>query len=449
MNELQRKDLEHIWHPCSQMKDYEDLAPIVIKKGYGVFLEDINGSTYLDGISSWWVNLFGHSNKRINKALYNQSENLEHVIFANFSSEPAIKLAEKIANITPSGLNKVFFSDNGSSANEIALKISYQYHKQSKKTKKKKYVSLKGAYHGGTIGALSVGGFDLYKDTFKPILLDSFNVDGPDCYRCKYDKSRDTCNAECFESMEKTVSKNHEEITAIILEPMLQGAAGMRIYSPNYLKKVRNLCDKYDINLIADEVAVGFGRTGKMFACEHANISPDIMTLGKGITAGYLPIALTVVTDKIYSAFYDDYTKLKGFLHSHSYSGNPLGCRVALESLNIFKDEDIINKINNKAKLLRKKVLNSLSDIPNVGEYRQIGMIGAIELVEDKENKKGFDWKKRVGYEIYKIALKKGVLLRPLGNVIYFMPPYIINEKEMDFMVTKAKESIKEYFNNN
>ncbi|RCX18380.1 adenosylmethionine-8-amino-7-oxononanoate aminotransferase [Anaerobacterium chartisolvens] len=445
--DLPQKDLKYIWHPCSQMKDYETFPPIIIKKGEGVFIEDINGNRYLDAISSWWVNLFGHSNKRINEALYKQVNRLEHVIFANFSHEPAIELAERIINAAPAGLGKVFFGDNGSSAVEIALKLSFQYHRQTGKPKKQKFVALTNAYHGETIGALSVGGVDLYNNVYKPILLEVIRAEGPNCYRCKYNLKRETCNAECFEILENSMKEKHQEVTGIIIEPVVQCAAGMKIYSPVYLKKLRQLCTLYDINLIADEIAVGFGRTGKMFGCNHADITPDLMCVSKGLTAGYMPLSLTLVPDKIYSAFYDDYTSLKSFLHSHSYSGNPLGCAVAVETLKIFEEEKILEKNIYKSNYLRKSVEKMLLDIPHVGEYRQIGMIGAIELVKDKKTKEGFNWKKRVGYEIYKKALNKGVLLRPLGNIIYFMPPYIINESETDYMVSAARDAILEHLN--
>lgn len=446
MRKLQEKDLKHIWHPCSQMKDYENFPPIVIKKGNGAYLEDINGKKYLDAVSSWWVNLFGHSHKRINDALYRQANKLEHVIFANFSHEPAIELSERIVSLLPENLNKVFFGDNGSSAVEIALKLSFQYHQQTGKTKKTRFVALTDAYHGETIGALSVGGVDLYNKIYKPLLLDVIRSTGPDCYRCKFNKRRDSCNAECFSFIEEDVSKNHEEISAIIVEPLVQCAAGMKIYPPIYLKKLRKLCDKYNINFIADEIAVGFGRTGKMFACEHAGIAPDIICLSKGLTAGYMPLSLVVMTDEIYNAFYDDYSKMKAFLHSHSYSGNPLGCAVAIESLNIFEDEKILDKNTKKQTYLKELAEKELLDIPQVGEYRQIGMIGAIELVKDKKTKEPFDSLKRVGYNIYKKALEKGVLLRPLGNIIYFMPPYIIENEDIDFMVKVCKDSINQYF---
>ncbi|WP_040327760.1 adenosylmethionine--8-amino-7-oxononanoate transaminase [Clostridium ihumii] len=449
MNELQKKDLEYIWHPCSQMKDYEKLPPIVIKNGKGVYLEDVDGNKYIDAVSSWWVNLFGHSNDRINKALYNQASTLEHVIFAGFSHEKAIELCERIIKVAPKGMKKVLFGDNGSSAVEIALKLSFQYHMQVGKKKKTKFIAISDAYHGETMGALSVGGVDLFSSMYKPLLIETIKVNGPDCYRCPYNKNRETCNAECFESMEKAIKENHEEITAVIIEPMIQGAAGMKMYSPNYLKKLKKLCDEYDINLIADEIAVGFGRTGKMFACEHAGISPDIMTVSKGLTAGYMPMSLVLTADKIYDAFYDDYETMKAFLHSHSYSGNPLGCAVAVETLKIFEEENILDTIDKKSKYLKEKIESTLLDIEYVGDYRQLGMIGAIELVKNKETKEAFPWQDRIGYKIYQLALKKGVLLRPLGNVIYFMPPYIITKEEIDIVVDTARECIEEYFSNN
>jgi len=446
MDRLQRKDLQFIWHPCSQMKDYEDFPPIIIDRGEGPYLYDINGKAYLDAISSWWVNLFGHSNKRINRAIKKQLEKLEHVIFANFSHKPAIELAERIAGITPAGLNKVFFADNGSSAVEVALKLSFQYHQQTGHPEKRKFVSISSAYHGETLGALSVGDIDLYNKIYKPLLMKTYKVKGPDCYRCDYDKHREDCNTECFEHMEKLVSEKHGEICGVIIEPLIQGAAGMKIYPSLYLKKLRKLCTHYNIHFIADEIAVGFGRTGKMFACEHADITPDIMCLSKGITSGYLPLSLTIVTDEIYNAFYHDYTELKAFMHSHSYTGNPLACAVACETLNIFEEEHVLEKNKEKSRLIGEMALKHAKTHPYVGEFRQLGMVGALELVEDKKTKKPFDWKKRVGYNIYKIALEKGVILRPLGDVIYFMPPYVVEEQDIELMVEVAFKSINEYF---
>ncbi|SDY29467.1 adenosylmethionine--8-amino-7-oxononanoate transaminase [Tindallia californiensis] len=443
---LQEKDLRHIWHPCSQMKDYESFPPIIVKKGEGVFLEDLKGNRYLDAVSSWWVNLFGHSNKRINEALKDQLDKLEHVIFANFSHEPAIELAERLAKKAPGKLNKMFFSENGSSAVEVALKISFQYHQQKGQTKKKKFIALENAYHGETVGSLSLSGVSKYSNIFEALLFDVFRAEAPDCLRCRYGGDRDSCEAECFASMEVLVKEKHEEISGIIIEPLVQGAAGLKIYSPVYLKKLRKLCDQYAINFIADEIAVGFGRTGKMWACEHADVAPDLMTIGKGLTGGYLPMALTLVTDRIYDAFYDDYETSKAFIHSHSYSGNALACRAAVATLDIFDEENIIENNKEKSRMLKQKVEKGIDEIPWVGEYRQIGMIGAIELVQNKERMECFDWKERIADRIYKKALQKGVLLRPMQNVIYFMPPYIINEQEMDMMIHAAKESILECF---
>ena len=428
------------------MKDYEAFPPIVIERGEGAYLYDVEGKPYLDAVSSWWVNLFGHSHPRINRALRDQAARLEHVIFANFSHKPAIELAERIVQIAPEGLDRVFFADNGSSAVEVALKMSFQYHQQTGNPGKTRFAAITEGYHGETLGALSVGDLDLYSRIYKPILLNTLKAAGPDCYRCGFGRMRQNCGAECFESMEAIAREHHEEICAIIIEPLVQCAAGMKIYPPVYLKKLRELCTRYNIHLIADEIAVGFGRTGRMFACEHAGISPDILCLSKGLTAGYLPLSLVVVKDEIYRAFYHDYTELKAFMHSHSYTGNPLGCAVACESLNIFRDEDVLSRNRETAALISEKVRPLAEGHPHVGEFRQLGMIGALELVEDRQSKTGFDWQRRVGYEIYKIALGKGVLLRPIGNVIYFMPPYIVKEKDIDLMVRVAFDSIGEFF---
>lgn len=446
ITELQKKDMKYIFHPCSQMKDYEALPPMVITHGKGVYVTDESGKKYLDCVSSWWVNLFGHSNERINKALIDQVQKLEHIIFANFTHKPAIELGELLIEIAPKGLEKIFFADNGSSSIEIALKLSFQYHKQTKNSKKKKFISLENGYHGETLGALGITDVALFTDIYKPLINESIKVKGPSCFKCEYSKKRETCSAECFEHMEKVILENHYDISGVIIEPIVQGAGGMKIYSPVYLKKLRKITQQYNINFIADEIAVGFGRTGKMFALEHANISPDIMCVGKGLTAGYFPMSLVLMTGKIYDEFYSDYSLGKSFLHSHSYSGNPLGCAVAVESLKIFKEENILKTIESKGEYLRKNIKKTFVNNKWIGEYRQIGLIGALELVN--KNKKNFNPKLRIGYEIYKIALSKGAILRPIGNVIYFMPPYVISEKEIDEMIRICKESIEEFFNN-
>lgn len=452
LSELQKIDLKYIFHPCSQMKDYEELPPIVVKKAYGIYFEDEFGKKYMDCVSSWWVNLFGHCNKRINDAIKNQLDKLEHILFVNFSHEPAIELAEELIKVVPKGIEKFLFADNGSSSIEMALKLSFQYHKQTGNPQKTKFISLTDAYHGETIGALGVGDVDIFTKTYRPLIKEGLKAEAPDCFRCQYGKNRENCNSECFEKMEKLIIKNHKEVAAIIIEPIVQGAGGMKIYSPKYITKLKKLTQKYNIHLIADEIAVGFGRTGKMFAMEHSGVSPDIMCISKGLTAGYYPMSIVGITKTIFNAFYADYLEGKSFLHSHTYSGNPLGCRIALEVLKIFKEENILNMIEKKGEYLRKRVKEIFFDDKNfkyinfIGEYRQIGMIGALELVVNKNTKNVFPAKDRIGYEIYKIALKNGALLRPLGNVIYFMPPYIITEGEIDQMLNICKNSIIEYF---
>ncbi|MCL1696071.1 MULTISPECIES: adenosylmethionine--8-amino-7-oxononanoate transaminase [unclassified Lysinibacillus] len=446
LTDLQTRDLQHVWHPCSQMKDYEQYPPIVIKKGQGVWLYDEHNNRYLDAVSSWWVNLFGHANPRISQALSDQAFTLEHTIFANFSHEPAIKVAEKLVALTPEGLNKVFFADNGSSAIEVALKMSFQYHMQTGKTTKKRFLALTDAYHGETLGALSVGGVGLYNEVYQPLLLDTVRAQGPDCFRCRFGENPGSCKAQCIQFVEDELSQHHEEITAIIIEPLIQAAAGMKMYPPIYLKRLRELCTKYDVHFIADEIAVGFGRTGTLFACEQAGIAPDFMCLSKGLTGGYLPLSAVLTTDDVYNAFYDDYGTMKAFLHSHSYSGNTLACRVALEVLTMFEEEHVIDMIKNKGERMRKLAQLAFEELPFVGEYRQVGLVGAIELVANRETKEPLPSEERIGYQISKRALAKGLLIRPLGNILYFMPPYIISDDEMDFMIETTKETIMQFF---
>ncbi|MBB6445165.1 adenosylmethionine-8-amino-7-oxononanoate aminotransferase [Bacillus benzoevorans] len=427
------------------MKDYEDFPPIVIKRGKGIYLYDENGKQYIDAVSSWWVNLFGHANERISSALADQAFQLEHAIFANFTHEPAIFLAEKLAEITPDGLNKVFFADNGSSAIEVALKMSFQYHMQKNRPKKKRFLALTDAYHGETLGALSVGGVDLYNEVFQPLLLDTIRAQGPDCFRCPFNEEPGSCNTPCITYVEEQLKRHHEEITAIIIEPLIQAAAGMKMYPSAYLRRLKELCVQYDIHLIADEVAVGFGRTGTMFACEQAGITPDFLCLSKGLTGGYLPLSVVLTTDEVYEAFYDDYGTMKAFLHSHSYTGNALACRVALEVLQIFADEHVIEQNREKSNFMKEYAASVFQHQPYIGEYRQTGMVGAIELVINKETKEPFPSEERVGYQIYKLALEKGLLLRPLGNILYFMPPYVITKEEIKTMIDLANEAIQQW----
>lgn len=444
IKDWEKTDLEYIWHPCSQMKDYEELPPIVIDHGKGMYLYDINGNRYVDVISSWWCNLLGHCNPVINEAVKKQIDSLEHVIFANFTHKQAIRLCERLAKILPEGLCKFNFTDNGSSAIEAAMKVSFQYHEQTGNPQKTKFMALTEAYHGETIGALSAGDCDLYTKLYKPILMDIIRIEGPDCYRCHYGKNRENCKCECAQKAEVQFEKYGNETAAIIVEPLLQGSAGMKVYPPLYLKKLRELCDKYNVHLIADEIATGYGRTGKMFAFEHAGVSPDIMCLSKGLTGGYMPMALFITTQKIYDAFYDEYNTGKAFMHSHTYSGNPLACSAANAVLDIMEDGSVLKKANENAIYFNNIIKDKFSMHKNVGDIRHIGLINAIELVKNKDTKEPFDSKLRTGYQIYKKALKKGVLLRPLGDVIYFNPPLIIEKADMDFVTDTALECLNE-----
>lgn len=444
---LNLRDLSVLWHPCTQMKDHEAFPIIPIKKGQGVWLEDFDGNRYLDAVSSWWVNMFGHSNPTINAALKDQLESLEHVIFAGFTHESAIMLAEKLVAVTPPGLDRVFYADNGSAAVEVALKMSFHYwlnlSGNVSRPQKTKFVTLENSYHGETLGALAVGNVPLYKETYAPLLMDVITVPSPDCYYREAGESWADYSARQFELMERTLQEHADTVCAVIVEPLVQCAGGMRMYDPLYLKLLRKACDKCKVHLIADEVAVGFGRTGTLFACEQAAITPDFMCLSKGLTGGYLPLSAVLTTHKIYQAFYDDYHKLTAFLHSHSYTGNALACRAALATLEIFQQQDIIVKNQSLAKVMAKAAAR-FHDHPHVAEVRQTGMIVAIELVLNKHTREPYPWQERRGLRVYQYALSKGVLLRPLGNVVYLMPPYVINEDEIRLMADVAWDGIQQ-----
>jgi adenosylmethionine-8-amino-7-oxononanoate aminotransferase len=439
----QEEDAKYIWHPAQQMKDAEVFPPVVIDHAKGMYLYDTNGKEYLDIISSWWCNLLGHCQPEINQAIKDQVDELEHVIFANFSHKPAIRLCEELLPLLPKGLCKFNFCDNGSSAVECALKLAFQYHYQTGHPERKRFMCLSESYHGETIGALSVGSMDLYAKIYQPMMMNNIHFDGLDCYRCPYGKDRDHCQCECFVSAEKAFAKYGKETAAVIVEPILQGAAGMRIYPPLYLQKLRKLCDQYGVLLIDDEIAAGFGRTGKMFAIEHAGISPDILCTSKGLTGGYMPMSIAITTQKIYDAFYDDYNTHKAFVHSHTYAGNPLGCAAALAVLHILKEKQVLKKAAETAPYLHALLVAALGDHPNVGEIRHIGLINAIELVEDKKTKKAFDPKRRIGWEIFRKAMDMGLVLRPIGDVIYFNPPLIIDKATCVKAVDLCKKAIE------
>ncbi len=442
-DELVKKDINYIWHPFTQMKDYETEAPLIIDSGKGVYIRDIEGNQYIDAISSWWVNTLGHSHPRLNEAIKRQLEKIEHVLLAGFSHVPAIELAERLVQITPDKLTKVFYSDNGSTAVEVALKMAYQYCQQAGMTGKKKFVALKNSYHGDTIGAASVGGICVYHEIYRPMLFDIFQAESPYCYRCPAGKDKETCDIECLGSVEEIFRQHQQEIAGIIVEPLVQAVGGMIIYPAEYLKRLRELCDQYNVLLIDDEVAMGFGRTGKMFAFEHAGITPDIVCLAKGITAGYLPLAVTMATDEIYRAFYDDYEKLKTFFHGHSFTGNPVAASVAVENLKILEEDKVIESLQPKIRVLQQN-LEKFRELDCIGDIRQIGMVGAVEVVKNKKTKETYRFEERIGHKIYKQALKRGALLRPLGSVIYFMPPYVIAEEEIEQVIDIGIASTKD-----
>jgi len=442
MTDISTRDLAVVWHPCTQMKDHESLPMIAIRRGEGAWLEDFSGKRYLDAVSSWWVNLFGHANPRINSALTEQLSSLEHVIFAGFTHEPAVLLAERLVALAPPGLTRCFFADNGSAAVEVALKMSFQYWHNRGATRKSRFVTLANSYHGETLGALSVGNVDLYKAIYKPLLLDVLVAPSPDCYFREPGESWEDHSRRRFEAMERLLAEHADEVAAVIVEPLVQCAGGMRMYHPVYLRLLRDACDRYGVHLIADEIAVGFGRTGTMFACEQAAITPDFLCLSKGLTGGYLPLSAVLTNEHVYAAFYDDYAKLTAFLHSHSYTGNPLACRAALATLDIFASDDPIASNRRKAERLGSRA-RELAAHPHVTDVRQTGMIVAVEFARDKRTREPYDWQERRGLRVYRHALATGVLLRPVGNVIYFMPPYIVSDDEIDFMVATAAEGLE------
>jgi len=439
--DLVRRDLAAVWHPCTQMKDHEWLPLIPVRRGKGVWLEDFDGNRYLDAISSWWVNLFGHSHPRINAALNAQLESLEHVLLAGFTHEAVIELSERLIAVTPSGLERCFYADNGSSAIEVALKMSFHAWLNQNKPGKTRFVTLANSYHGETLGALAVGGVELYRQTYGPLLMETITVPSPDCYHREPGESWHDCSVRQFEPMERTLAQHADEICAVIIELLVQCAGGMRMYDPVYLALLRDACDHYGVHLIADEIAVGFGRTGTLFACEQAGITPDFLCLSKGLTGGYLPLSVVLTRNAIYDCFYDDYRRLKAFLHSHSYTGNPLGCRAALATLDLFGDGDVIEK-NKALAAAMQQAAAPIGEHPHVGEVRQTGMILAIEMVREKRNRTPYSWQERRGLDVYQYALAHGVLLRPLGNVVYFMPPYVIAPDEIALLAEVALSGI-------
>ena len=433
MNDLINRDRQHLWHPYTQEKIAP--LPIPIVRGEGVWLYTEDGKKILDGISSWWVNIHGHSHPRLNEAIARQAKELEHVMFAGFTHKPAIELAEKLIEILPDGLTRVFYSDNGSTAVEVALKMAFQYWLNRGEAERKTFVTLHNSYHGDTVGAMSASEDSAFTSPFKNLLFDVRRADSAYCYRCPLGLKRESCSIDCLGSLEKILREEGNSIAAVLIEPMLQGAGGMIVHPKEFLKGVRDLCDRYGTLLIADEVLTGFGRTARMFACEHACITPDIICLSKALTAGYMPMGATVATEEIYKAFLSDDRK-KTFFHGHSYTANPLSCAVAIESLKIFEEEKTLERICDLEKKFNER-LKPLENLSHVGNVRVIGGVGIVELKSDG------GYLDNIGQTLYLKFLERGLLLRPLGNVLYFMPPYVISEEETAWVLSQIREVLQ------
>jgi len=437
------RDLQHVWHPCTQMKDHEGPIPLIpIRSGAGAWLSDYDGRRYLDAVSSWWVNLFGHANPAINAAVRAQLDSLEQVILAGFTHEPVIALSEELTALAPPGLTRCFYADNGSSAIEVAVKMSFHYWRNLGRSAKRRFITLANSYHGETLGALAVGNVELYKEIYRPLLMEVITVPSPEGFAREPGVSLEAHARAQFAHMEAALEAHAHESCAVIVEPLVQCAGGMRMYHPTYLKLLREACDRHGVHLIADEIAVGFGRTGTLFACEQAGIRPDFLCLSKGLTAGYLPLSTVITTEEVYAAFYDEYAKLNAFLHSHSFTGNALACAAARACLAQFRERDVLGANRLLAARLGSRA-RELEDHAHVAEVRQTGMIVAVEMVKERATRAPYPWGERRGLIVYRHALERGVLLRPIGDVVYFMPPYVVTADEIDLMVDVAAEGIE------
>lgn len=435
LTELDRRAL---WHPYTQMKDHEREDLLFIDRAAGIFLFDAGGQRYYDTISSWWCIVHGHNHPRITSAIKSQLDRLEHVHLAGTSHEGAVLLAERLVRITPPNLTRVFYSDNGSTACEVALKMSFQFWKQTGAPEREKFVSLERGYHGDTIGTMSVGGTPGFHDLFSPLMFRSYRVPSPYCYRCPAGRTGPAdCGLACMEPLRDLLEEKGREIAGIILEPLLQAAGGMIVYPAACLREVADLARRHGVHLILDEVATGFGRTGRMFAMEHAGVHPDFLCLSKGLTAGYLPMGATLTTEEVYRAFYDDYSRGKTFFHGHTYTGNPLAAAAALASLDIFEEEDVLAGVGTKAARLQKEK-ERFREIELVGDVRGLGMVAAFELVQDRVSGTPFPAHLRVGRQVYRMGLDKGLILRPLGDVIYLFLPLCATSGEIDDILERT-----------
>lgn len=441
--QLKDWDRRYLWHPFTQMQEWTQEDPLIIERGKGSYLIDTSGKRYLDGTSSIWVNLHGHRHPILDRAVKQQLNKIAHSTFLGLSNPPAIELARELIRIAPKGLSRVFYSDNGSTAVEIALKMAVQYWQQRRPEAgpKHTFLHLKLAYHGDTIGAVSVGNIHLFHSRFKPLLFPTLEAEPPYCYRCPLRLTYPSCRMACLEPIEEVLKARHRELAGFVIEPLMQAAAGMVLQPPGYLKQIRELCTKYDVLLIADEVATGFGRTGTMFACDHDGVTPDLMAISKGLTGGYMPLAATLTTDEIYQGFLGTYEEFKTFFHGHSYTGNPLGCAVALANLTIFRQEKTLRRLSSKITLLARW-LKPVAAMPHVGEIRQQGMMAGIELVRNKNTRESYPLNAKAGHRVASTARDKGLILRPIGNVLVLIPPLSTSTEELKKMVEIIRKSI-------
>ena len=433
---------DHLWMPFTYFQDVIENPPVVIERGEGVYIFDKDGKSYIDAIGSWWVSIFGHRNAAISSAVKEQLEKIEHVMMAGFISEPALRLSHLLGSLLPRDLSRIFYSDDGSTAVEVALKVALQYHSLQGSTRSE-FVALDGGYHGDTLGAMSVGMVPQYHALFHERFKKQHFASSPYCYRCPMGCSVSTCNAECMDSLRKIFEERGEKIAACIFEPMVQGAVGMRIYPSKVLSRIFSLCNEFGILTIADEVAMGFGRTGTLFACEHAGATPDILCLAKGLTGGYLPLSATVVKENIFSVFCGDYRSGKVFNHGHSFTGNPLASAAACASMELIKRNNIPGSLQSAIDLFTKG-MEQFQDYDIVGDVRSLGLVGAIELVKDKNSKTRLNPDLRIAHKISQKALASGLLIRPLGDVIYFMPPFIMTDEQMATMFQLTHRALKE-----
>ncbi|MEK6759232.1 MAG: adenosylmethionine--8-amino-7-oxononanoate transaminase [Deltaproteobacteria bacterium] len=440
---LERLDKKYVWHPFTQMSEWESEDQLIIERGKGNYLIDTDGNRYIDGVSSMWVNVHGHGKKEINAAVNAQLKKIAHSTLLGLGSTPSIELAKRLVDITPKGLSRVFYSDNGSTAVEIALKIAFQYQEQTRRNnRKKKFIAFTGAYHGDTFGSMSVGEIDIFVKKYRPLLFDTIRAPYPYCYRCPSGKSIAECKTACLDDFETLLKRHHKDLAACVIEPVFEGAAGMIVAPKGFLKEVRRLTRKYDVLLIADEVATGFGRTGRYFACDTEGVSPDILCLAKGLTGGYLPLAATLTTEKIYKAFLGRYDEYKAFFHGHTYTGNALGCAAAIANLDIFEREAIIKGLRPKIRLL-KRLSAGFNALAHAGDVRHVGLVAAIELVRDKETKEPYQAKERIGHRVCMEARKGGLIIRPLGDTITIIPPLSITEAEIEKIAAIIHSAIK------